>query len=79
MFPMEKLCYEVNASCLKIVAKSRQQLASPTSPRSREWDRPTRWFEYLTSEMNFPVTSSCWKPVEPDSGYANPVSHVCSE
>ncbi|KAF9626505.1 hypothetical protein IFM89_034439, partial [Coptis chinensis] len=55
-----------NLRGLKIVAKSRQQLASPTSPRSREWDRPTRWFEYLTSKINLPVMSSSWKPISPE-------------
>ncbi|KAL5731384.1 histone chaperone [Ranunculus cassubicifolius] len=34
---------------------------SPTSARSREWDGPSRWSEYLSTEMPSPATSTSWK------------------
>lgn len=49
------------------MGRSRQNSASgdtsPTSARSREGDGPSRWSEYLISEMNSPATSTSWKNV----------------
>ncbi|KAK9267322.1 hypothetical protein L1049_009746 [Liquidambar formosana] len=36
---------------------------SPTAGRSREWDGPSRWTEYLSPEMASPVTSRSHKSV----------------
>ncbi|XP_010260605.1 PREDICTED: protein NAP1 [Nelumbo nucifera] len=35
--------------------------ASPTPTRSREWGGPSRWSEYLSSEMSSPMSSTSWK------------------
>lgn len=46
------------------MAKSRQKLSnqdsslSPTAARSREWDGPSRWTDYLGPEMTSPLSSS---------------------
>ncbi|KAF5197127.1 Nap1 [Thalictrum thalictroides] len=50
------------------MARSRQHFASedasPTSSvRSKEWDGPSRWSEYLNSEMTSPAISTSWKNV----------------
>ena len=45
------------------MAKSRQQLSnqdsswSPTAVRSREWEGPSRWTDYLGAEMSSPMSS----------------------
>ncbi|KAJ1393399.1 Nck-associated protein 1 [Sesbania bispinosa] len=46
------------------MAKSRQKLAnqdsslSPTAARSREWDGPSRWADYLGTDMTSPMSST---------------------
>lgn len=46
------------------MAKSRQKLSnqdsslSPTAGRSRDWDGPSRWTDYLGREMTSPLSSS---------------------
>ncbi|KAK7362524.1 hypothetical protein VNO77_04640 [Canavalia gladiata] len=46
------------------MAKSRQKLSnqdsslSPTAARSREWDGPSRWTDYLGTEVTSPLSSS---------------------
>lgn len=54
------------------MAKSRQHVSSqdsslsPTSVRSREWEGPSRWTEYLGPEPTSPMTSRSSRSAGPD-------------
>ncbi|KAL2344703.1 hypothetical protein Fmac_005988 [Flemingia macrophylla] len=54
------------------MAKSRQRLSnqdpllSPTAARSREWDAPARWTDYLGPEMTSPLSSSSTRSIYHD-------------
>lgn len=54
------------------MAKSRQHFAnqdaslSPTAGRSREWDGPSRWSEYLNLQVTSPMTSRSHRNVSSD-------------
>jgi NCK-associated protein 1 len=55
------------------MAKSRQQFSSqdssmspPASGRSREWEAPSRWTEYLGPQMTPPTTSRSSRNAGPD-------------